>query len=161
MTGVAVELRRQGVRRQVRSLRFFEPANDDALDHLIALAACWRQHMLVERADEDEYTIAAPLQRLDGPLKRRPLQRRVEIDPGEIFRLLVLVPRLRDLSQLVVRREQVAPQRLNRMVVRMLERPARDVKGLKELASLKIPTPRIVSLLQVRGPAAEVRMLLD
>src|SRR5262249_10658533 len=103
MAGVAILVTGQRRRKGVGDVPLAQPGPDRGLDLLISLQTLRREQVLVERADLDEHPVSSLLKKLDHPLKRTPLQRRFQVDPGIVLAEdTALVPRLRQVSARVV-----------------------------------------------------------
>jgi hypothetical protein len=93
MAGVGVKLAGQNLRHPMRDLVLLQPGRDPVAQFAVGGATLLGDHVLVERAKDDEHVIAAPAQSSEQPLKRIPLQRGVEGDPFECRRAAILRPR--------------------------------------------------------------------
>src|SRR5713101_1879814 len=149
MAGVAVELAWQHRWNRVGYLPGLEPGLDAGLDLLKSLEILLAQQMLVEWADQHEEPVASPLEDVDDLSESLPLQRCFEVDPGIIlFGDPTLIPGLRRVSQGLVGCRQSFRQWFHRVLVRVLQGPARNVAV-------------VVRRLKVACPAIERYLLFD
>src|SRR5258708_3688902 len=87
MARVGVLLAWQSFRNDMRDPVGRETGCDRIANRAVGWLLVIRDHMLVERAEDDQYVVAAIAQETDGTLERPPLERRVWLHPAEMLRL--------------------------------------------------------------------------